>query len=90
LKGYSIRGIELSPIRYASAGLIHERVKQINAVNETKNRLTRMRHTPLKRNEFRFRALSYSLHTRLVFKKIVFAYVAMYVTITLWSAAISV
>jgi len=63
LKGYSIRGIELSPIRYASIGLIHERVKQINIVNETKNRLTRMRHMPLKRNEFRFRALSYSLRT---------------------------
>lgn len=63
LKGYSIRGIALSPIRYASAGLIHERAKQINAVNETENRAARTRHTPLKRNEFRFRALNYSLRT---------------------------
>lgn len=75
LKGYSIRGIALSPIRYASAGLIHERAKQINAVNETENRAarTRTRHTPLKRNEFRFRALSYrptaSAHSYRILKK---------------------
>lgn len=78
LKGYSIRSIELSHIRYASAGLIHERAKQINAVNETENRAACTRHTPLKRNEFRFRALSYSLLTLVShFKETILAYVVV-------------
>jgi len=76
LKGYSIRGIELSPIRYANAGLIHERAEQISIVNETENRAARTRHTPLKRNEFRFRALRLrTLVSR--FKETVLAYVAV-------------